>query len=280
MFVVFVLLVFIALIPAAIAQSKGRNFILWWLYGMAFFIVALPHALLMAPDQRNLDAKGLSHGQRKCPHCAELIREEANVCRFCSRDVQPMEAARVSTEDLQPVANSTSSEEVQQETNEEPEVMDPNQSAMLVAFLFAVFLIIVWVGFMAAGTNSTRQLAYNAPSIPRAALTANPPSAVTPLARPQSGRTVTTSVVETGCSVLDRHGFVAFLFCPQGMSAIRLRLEGRKACSGKRICNVWMWDDRRHAARSLPMTDTQVNTAVAIWINATEELTICRSSGC
>jgi len=276
----FVVALLLGLVTAAIAQSKGRNFVLWWLYGMAFFIVALPHALLTAPDQRNLDGKGISHGQRKCPHCAELIREEANVCRFCSRDVRAMETAIVSTEDLQPVANTTSSREVQQETSEALKIMDPNQSAMLVAFLFAVFLIIVWVGFMAAGTNSTRQVAYNAPAVSRAAPTATPPSAVTPLARPQSGRTATTSVVGTGCSVLDRHGFVAFLVCPAGMSAIRLRLEGRKACSGKRVCNVWMWDDRRHAARSLPMTDTQVNTAVAIWINATEDLSICRSGGC
>lgn len=41
--------VLIGLIPAYVAQKKGRSFGLWWLYGAALFIVALPHALIIAP---------------------------------------------------------------------------------------------------------------------------------------------------------------------------------------------------------------------------------------
>jgi hypothetical protein len=33
-------------IPAAIAHSKGRNFMAWWLYGFALWIIAAPHAIL------------------------------------------------------------------------------------------------------------------------------------------------------------------------------------------------------------------------------------------
>jgi len=72
-----VLVVLIGLIPAAIASSKGRNFFLWWLYGMAIFIVALPHALIMGPDGT----------KRKCPNCAETVRVEAKVCPHCQREI-------------------------------------------------------------------------------------------------------------------------------------------------------------------------------------------------
>jgi hypothetical protein len=73
--------VLLGLIPAMIAQSKGRSFVAWWVYGAALFIVAFPHALLARPVE--------GAGVRKCPHCAELIKVEANVCRYCGRDVSP-----------------------------------------------------------------------------------------------------------------------------------------------------------------------------------------------
>ena len=69
----------IGLIPASMAHAKGRSFFGWWVYGALLFIVALPHALLAKP----VEGKGL----KRCPHCAELIKDEAKVCRFCGRDV-------------------------------------------------------------------------------------------------------------------------------------------------------------------------------------------------
>lgn len=96
MFAVLMLCVLIGLLPALIAQAKGRSFVLWWIYGALLFIVALPHALLMGADLAAQDRRALSSGDsRKCPHCAEVIRREASVCRYCSRDV----AAQLRTAD-------------------------------------------------------------------------------------------------------------------------------------------------------------------------------------
>ena len=82
--------VLIGLIPAAIAHNKGHSFVEWWFLGAAIFIVALPMAILLKPNTRALEQEAISTGGRKCPYCAEIIKREAKVCRFCGREVQPL----------------------------------------------------------------------------------------------------------------------------------------------------------------------------------------------
>jgi hypothetical protein len=84
--------VLIGLIPGMIARSKGREFVIWWLYGSLLFIVALPHALLLKPEIKQLEQQQAAQGMKKCPFCAEMIKPDARVCRYCSRDL-PAEAA-------------------------------------------------------------------------------------------------------------------------------------------------------------------------------------------
>lgn len=115
-------------IPAFIAESKGRNFIAWWLYGSAIFIVAIFHAILLKTDDKIAEADALANGGRKCPHCAEVVKMEAKVCRFCQRDLPPIDLTQSVTQSTKSAVPST-------------ELLQQRLATRLLGVLVALFVI-------------------------------------------------------------------------------------------------------------------------------------------
>ena len=78
---------FLGLIPGFIARSKGRSFITWYIYGVLLFIVALIHSFVIKSTVEHKEKEMLEAGMKKCPFCAEMIKPDAKVCRYCSRNL-------------------------------------------------------------------------------------------------------------------------------------------------------------------------------------------------
>ena len=72
-----------------VMQNKGRSGLSGFTLGFLLGPLGLIIALAMERDDEMLE--WMRGDRRRCPHCAESIRSEASLCRFCGNEVRPRE---------------------------------------------------------------------------------------------------------------------------------------------------------------------------------------------
>lgn len=83
----FVFWLIMAGIVAIIAHSKGLATFGWLLYGVIIWPIALVHVLVTRPAADKEIEDQVVQGRFQCPYCAEWIKREAKICRFCHNNV-------------------------------------------------------------------------------------------------------------------------------------------------------------------------------------------------
>jgi hypothetical protein len=68
------------------ASSAGSSSVDLFLSVIVLGAIPLVHALLAEQDPATQEARELASGMRKCPQCAELIKRDAKVCRYCGTE--------------------------------------------------------------------------------------------------------------------------------------------------------------------------------------------------
>lgn len=75
-------------VSAVVASNKGRNGCAWFIGGMLLGPIGIVLILVASPNEQGLVRSGTL---KKCPYCAEMIKPEAKVCRYCGRELEPVQ---------------------------------------------------------------------------------------------------------------------------------------------------------------------------------------------
>ncbi|WP_263834425.1 zinc ribbon domain-containing protein [Salinibacter sp.] len=144
-----------AVLSGIVANNKNRDSGMWGILGFLFGVFALVAALVVEEAEENKSSgrkRSRTSGSRefnpdehekKCPDCAEYIKLEARVCRYCGHEFSEEEAERQvaqAREDLQEEKRQKSHESALDEKNYDPVFSRKVKTYVLGGLIFGIVL--------------------------------------------------------------------------------------------------------------------------------------------
>lgn len=101
------LLAVVAMYVLCLVVSAQNGQWIWFVLGLFIAPLALVGALLPPkPDSHNGRKR-----MRTCPKCAEYVKREASVCRYCRTDLEPVQFFRMPGFEQPPAVKAPASQE-------------------------------------------------------------------------------------------------------------------------------------------------------------------------